>query len=223
MWNSSGKKIVLQGITVCLVSTVLGTVWCPGRFQTVSRGRVLVFFYRHSTRMYLMKEKQEGPIPMGLKRWPLKLVKHLANTTCVWPSPAGSAGCCSLNFLYLVNLKFRVRAPNGCCILEFRPNQSFVCNLLCTLRCKSQVHAKKTKCLSCLGRHFWNVLTPIHIIRDSYTKVFCWLNVFQGLVVKGIVKKYVFVFVMLMPSHSHDMTVTFGHMEFHLPIGFPLS
>ena len=34
----------------------------PGSFQTVSRGQVLVFFYRHSTRMYFMKEKQGGPI-----------------------------------------------------------------------------------------------------------------------------------------------------------------
>ena len=73
--------------------------------------------------------------------------------------------------------------------------------------------------LSCFGRNFWNVLTPIHIIRDSYTKILYRLNVFQGLVVKGIVKEY--VFVMLMPSHSH--WVTFGHIEFHLPIGFPLS
>ena len=31
--------------------------------------------------MYLMKEKQGGPIPRGLKRWPLKLFKHLADTT----------------------------------------------------------------------------------------------------------------------------------------------
>ena len=45
------------------------------------RGQVLFFFYRHSTRMYLMKEKQGGPIPTGLKRWPLKLIKHLADTT----------------------------------------------------------------------------------------------------------------------------------------------
>ena len=29
------------------------------------------------------------------------------------------------------------------------------------------------------------------------------------------------LFVILMPSHSHR--VTFGHIEFHLPIGFPLS
>ena len=36
--------------------------------------------------------------------------------------------------------------------------------------------AKEIKCLSCFGRNFLNVLTPIHIIRDSYTKVFCRLN-----------------------------------------------
>ena len=114
---SPGKKRILQGITVCLVCTILGAVWWPGRFQTVSWGQVLVFFYRHSTRMYLMKEKQGGPIPTGLKRWPLKLIKHLADTTCVSPSPAGQTGGCPLNFLYLINLKFWVRAPNGCCIL----------------------------------------------------------------------------------------------------------
>ena len=79
----------------------------------MSWGQVLVFFYRHSTRMYRMKEKQGGPITTGLKRWPLKLIKHLADTTCISPSPAGPAGCFPLNFLYLVNLKFRVRAPKG--------------------------------------------------------------------------------------------------------------
>ena len=93
-----------QDITVCLVSTILGTVWWPGRFQTVSRGQVLVFFYRHSTRMCLMKEKQGGTIPTGLQRWPLKLIKHFADTPCVSPSPAGPTGCCPLNFLYLINL-----------------------------------------------------------------------------------------------------------------------
>ena len=80
----------------------------------LSRGQVLVFFYRHSTRMYLMKEKQGGPISTGLKRWPFKFIKHLADTTCVSPSPAGPTGGCPLNFLYLINLKFWVRAPNGC-------------------------------------------------------------------------------------------------------------
>ena len=68
--------------------------------------RYLSFFYRHSTRLYLMKEKQGGQIPTGFKRWPLKLIKHLADTTCVSPSPAGQTGCCPLNFLYLINLKF---------------------------------------------------------------------------------------------------------------------
>ena len=83
-------KMSSSGITVCVVSTILGTVWCPGWFQTVSRGQVLVFFYRHSTRMYFIKEKQGGLIPTGLKSWPLKLVKHLADTTCVSPSPWGT-------------------------------------------------------------------------------------------------------------------------------------
>ena len=41
--------------------------------------------------MYLMKEKQGGSIRTGLKRWPLKLGKHLADTTCISPSPAGPA------------------------------------------------------------------------------------------------------------------------------------
>ena len=46
------------------------------------------------------------------------------------------------------------------------------------------------------------VLTKVYdfLGQPSYTKVFCRMNVFQGLVVKGIMKEY--VFVMLMPSHS---------------------
>ena len=44
---------------------------CVSSFQNVSRGQILVFSYRHSTRMYVMKEKQGGPIPTGLKSWPL--------------------------------------------------------------------------------------------------------------------------------------------------------
>ena len=62
--------------------------------------------------MNLMKEKQEGIIPMGLKGWPFKLIEHFADTTRVSPSPAGPVGRCPLNFLDLINLKFRVRAPN---------------------------------------------------------------------------------------------------------------
>ena len=77
---------------------------------------------------------------------------------------------------------------------------SFVCNFLSTPRCKSQVPVRETECRSCFGRNSQNVLTPIHIIRDGYTKVFCRLNVFPSLVVKGIIKEN--LFVMLMPSHS---------------------
>ena len=67
--------------------------------------------------MNLMKEKQGGLIPKGLKRLPFKLNEHFADTTRVSPSPAGQAGRCLLNFLNLINLKCRVRAPNGCCVL----------------------------------------------------------------------------------------------------------
>ena len=74
-------------------------------------------FNRHCSTMNLMKEKQGGLIPTGLKRWPFKLIEHFADTTYVLPSPAGPAGHCPLNFLNLINLKFRVRASNGCCIL----------------------------------------------------------------------------------------------------------
>ena len=49
--------------------------------------------------MNLVKEKQGGLVPPGLKRWPFKLIKHFTDTTRVLPSPAGSAGCCPLNFL----------------------------------------------------------------------------------------------------------------------------
>ena len=38
--------------------------------------------------------------------------------------------------------------------LWFRPNQSFVCNFFSTPRCKSQIPAKETECLSCFGIHF---------------------------------------------------------------------
>ena len=77
----------------------------------MSRGHILVFFNRHCSTMNLVKEKQGGLVPTGLKRWPFKLIKHFADATGVSPSPAGPAGCCPLNFLNLINLKFRVRAP----------------------------------------------------------------------------------------------------------------
>ena len=37
LWNSAGEKRVLQGITVCLVSTILGTVWILVDFKLWAR------------------------------------------------------------------------------------------------------------------------------------------------------------------------------------------
>ena len=60
---------------------------------------------------------------------------------------------------------------------------SFICNFLCIPRRKSQIPAKETKCLSCFGRDFRDMLTPIHVICNGDTKVFCRLNIFQSLIV----------------------------------------
>ena len=49
-----------------------------------------------------------------------EMLKKTTTYTRVLPSPAGPAGGFPLNFLNLVNLKFRVRALNGCCILCFQ-------------------------------------------------------------------------------------------------------
>ena len=67
MWNSSGGKGNSSG-HYCL-SGVCGIehyvmIWY---FQTVSRGHILVFFNRHCSTMNLVKEKQGGLVPPGLK------------------------------------------------------------------------------------------------------------------------------------------------------------
>ena len=101
--------------------------------------------------MNLVKEKQLGLIPTGLKRWPFKFIEHFTDTTRVLPSLAGPVGCCPLNFLNLINLKFRIRAPMGAAYSSL--GQSFVCNFLSTPRWKSQVSQKETKCLSCCPKY----------------------------------------------------------------------
>ena len=177
LWTSPGKKRVLQGITLCLVSTILDTVWWPGRFQTVSRGQELVFIYRHNTTMYLMKEKQGGPISTGLKRWPLKLIKHLADTTCVSPSPAGPTGCCPLNFHYLINLKLWVRAQNGCCILLFRLNQSFVWEAKFLQRNPCVLVASDEISEMCWPKSIFNLsemVIPRYFADWTFSKVWLW-------------------------------------------------
>ena len=43
---------------------------------------------------------------MGVQGWPLKLIQHIANATCIPPSPAGQRSSCPLHLLYLSNLSF---------------------------------------------------------------------------------------------------------------------
>ena len=141
--------------------------------------------------MNLVEEKQRGLIPPGLQSWPLQLIEHFSNTTSVAPPPAGPAGCRPLCLLHLLNLGFTIRAPNGGCIFQFRAYQSFVCNLLSTPRCESQVPSKES--LSCLRRDIRDMMTPIHVLCDCYTKIFCGLNVFQGLLMQSVVMNDLFV------------------------------
>ena len=109
----------------------------------MSRGHILVFFNRHCSTINPVKEKQGGLIPTGLQIWSFKLIKHFADPTRVLPSPVDPVGCCPLNFLNQINLKVRVRAPNVCCMLLFRLNQSFVCNFLSTPKCKAKLLRRK--------------------------------------------------------------------------------
>ena len=95
----------------------------------------------------------------------------------VSPSPAGPAGCCPLNFLNLINLKIRVRAPNGCCILQFRPNQSFVCNFLCTPRCNAN-SCEGNQVSKLLWKIFLRHADPNPFICNGDTMVCCRMNIF---------------------------------------------
>ena len=121
LWNSSGKNWVLQGITVCLVSTISGTVWCPGRFQTVSRGQVLVFFYRPKCIAWKrrredrsLRASRDGHSSSSSISLTLLVFRHLLQVqraAVLWTFPT-----------WLI------------WSFEFRPNQSCVCNFLRTLR-----------------------------------------------------------------------------------------
>ena len=135
--------------------------------------------------MNLMEEKQRGLIPPGLQSRPLQLIEHFANTTSVAPPPAGPVGCRPLYLLHLLNLRFTIRAPNRCCILQFRAYQSFVCNLLSTPRCESQVPSKETSSLSCFRRDIRDMLTRIQIFHG--------LNFFQSLLMQRVVMNDLFV------------------------------
>ena len=97
-----------------------------------------------------------GLLPTGLQGWPLKFVQHIADATCISPSPAGPPCSCPLHLLYLCNLSFEIGMPNRSCILELRANHCLICNILSRVsvpRCQCQIAPKKTHCLSCFTRN----------------------------------------------------------------------
>ena len=120
---------------------------CPCSFQIWCRRQILISIKRHCTGVHLVKEDNGGLLPAGFQGWPLKCVQHVADVTCVLPSPAGPPCSCTLHLHYLLNLKFVVGIPNRCCILELRANQCFVCNFLSMPSCQDQIAPKKTECL----------------------------------------------------------------------------
>ena len=114
--RGGGEGVILQGITVCLVSTILSTMWWPCSFRTVSRGHILVFFqwtllHNESCEREVGRTDPYGPQEMVIQA---HQAFHFDDTTRHSPPPAGQEGRCPLNFLNLINLNFRVRAPNGC-------------------------------------------------------------------------------------------------------------
>ena len=117
-------------------------------------------------------------LPYPTLPYPTQLIEHLTNTTSVAPPPASPAGCRPLYLLDLLYLSFIIWTPSRCCILQFRANKSFACNLLSTPSCESQVPAKETQSLSCFGRNIRYTLIRIHVLCDCYAKILCGLNVF---------------------------------------------
>ena len=88
---------------------------------------------------------------------------------CVLPSPADIAGCRYI----LINLRFRVKVPSLCCILEFRQNQIYACAFLSFHRYKGKVPAMETKGPSSFGRCSRDILIAINVLSDDYAYIFC--------------------------------------------------
>ena len=103
--------IILNPVKV-LSKDYLHTISCMSLDKSAElKPNFLISQVKHMNRV---KAKQVGLISTGFKRWPFKLIKHFADTTCVLPFPVGPVGICPLNCLNLINLKFQVRALNGC-------------------------------------------------------------------------------------------------------------
>ena len=74
----------------------------------------------------------------NLQGRPLKFVQHIADTTCISPSPAGPSGSCPLHLLHLCYLSVMTGMPNRSYILKLRSNQCFVCNFLSVPSCAEE-------------------------------------------------------------------------------------
>ena len=90
------------------------------------------------------KKRIRRTVPAGIHGWPLKFVQHIADATCISPSPASPPGSWLLH-LCLLNPSFVI--PNRCCIIELRANQYFVCNFLSLPRCKAKLRRRKPMAL----------------------------------------------------------------------------
>ena len=89
---------------------------------------------------------------------------------CVLPSSAETTGC----HYNLINLRFRVKVPSRCCILEFRQKQIYVCAFLSFLRYKSKVPVMyETKGPGSFGRCSRDMLIAINVLIDDYAYIFC--------------------------------------------------
>ena len=103
VWNRAGEERIFQGITISKVFSVLCTMGYPCSSPVRCWGQVLIFLKKHFT-VNLLTE--EGPLPAGLEGWRLKFVQHIADTSCLSPSPAGPPGNCPSHFLHRLNLSF---------------------------------------------------------------------------------------------------------------------
>ena len=68
-------------------------------------------------------------LPTGLQGWPLKFVQHIADASCISPSPAGPSGSCPLHLLHLCNLSFMIGMSNRSCILKLKVEPMFCMQL----------------------------------------------------------------------------------------------
>ena len=157
-----------------------------------------------------------GLLLMRPQGWPIQIIQHITHTTLISPPPAGPSGSSPLHLFRLSNLSFDMGMPHRFRIFYFRPNQSFICSILCVPRCKCQVLLKKTQSPICISDNFRYMLTPVKIICNLVIPRYCvfgQLNFFQGLLMQTIVEPI--LLICKMPCYPH--WVTFGNIEFHLP------